>query len=107
MVYTKLHLYEILVPTLVNGKRVSTEYHKIWDRKVREYSNGLTILKPEQKGTWLDSNKFLFEEEMIAVRIACTKEQIDKIAFLTSGYYKQKSVMYYKISHEVHIKNYE
>lgn len=59
------------------------------------------------KGQWISQNGELFKERMIPVRIACSREQIDKIADITAKYYDQKAIMYYLISEEVTIKNYE
>ena len=102
-----LKLYEILIPTIRNnGKPFRTRYHKVWDKKVREITGGLTILSPA-KGQWVSSNGELFLERMIPVRIACSKEQIEIIADLTAKYYDQKAIFYYCISNEVVIKTYE
>ena len=101
-----MKFYEILVPTMSNeGKPFRTRYHKVWDAKVRQITGGLTIISPI-KGQWISNNGELFRERMIPVRIACTAEQIDKIADITAEYYKQYAVMYYLISEEVTIKNY-
>jgi hypothetical protein len=100
------YLWEILVPTIKDGKPVRTRFHRVWDNKVREISKGLTILNPA-KGQWISPDGELFEERMIPVRVACTSEEIVKIADMTAAYYNQKAVMFYKISSEVHIKHYE
>ena len=79
-------LWEILVPTqinkITNGREklwnVSTRYHKVWDKKVREISGGLTILRPA-KGHWTSPSNEVFVERMIPVRIYCTKDEIMKI----------------------------
>lgn len=102
-----MQFYEILVPTISNeGKPFRTRYHKVWDAKVREITGGLTVISPI-KGQWISQNGELFKERMIPVRIACSREQIDKIADITAKYYDQKAIMYYLISEEVTIKNYE
>lgn len=101
-----IKLWEILVPTVhPNGKPIRTRYHRVWDSKVREIANGLTILTPA-KGQWLDNNGKLFNERMIPCRIACTEEQINQIADLTAKYYTQKAIMFYSISNDVFIKEY-
>ena len=92
-----MKLWEILVPTLRDNKPVRTRSHKEWDRRVREISNGLTILKPGV-GQWTSPDGELFIERMIPVRIACSKEQIEQIAALTADFYKQIAVMYYLVS---------
>lgn len=94
-------LYEILVPTVRNGKPVRTRHHKEWDKYVRGLSGGLTILKPA-KGIWIEpSSGELFEERMIPVRIACTEKQIKKISEFTRSHYDQIAVMYYELSSNV------
>lgn len=102
-----MKFYEILVPTVSNeGKPFRTRYHKVWDAKVRQITGGLTIISPI-KGQWISNNGELFRERMIPVRIACTKEQIETVADITAAYYKQHAIMYYLISEEVTIKNYD
>lgn len=99
-----MELWEILVPTQRNnGKPIRTRYHRVWDSKVREISNGLTIL-PVTKGQWVSSDGSLFSERMIPVRIACTEEQINTIIDMTIRYYDQLAVMAYRVSDKVIIK---
>lgn len=98
-------LWEILVPTVRNnGKPFRLRYHKVWDKKVREISGGLTIM-PVAKGMWVDTaDETLFTERMIPVRIACTKSEITEIIDFTIEYYEQIAIMAYKISEEVIIR---
>lgn len=97
----KICLYEILVPTVrKDGTPYHTRFHRIFDGKVREISKGLTIFTPA-KGQWISEENELVAERMIPVRIACTREQIDKIAEITVKYYEQDVVMFYRISDEV------
>ncbi len=101
-----MNLYEILVPTKSNkGKPFRTRYHRVWDKKVRTISGGLTIIPPI-KGEWVADCGTLFRERMIPVRIACTQEQIEEIADMTAKYYDQQAIMYYLISNQVIIKKY-
>jgi hypothetical protein len=94
-------MWEILVPTIRNdGKPIRTRYHRVWDMKVNEITGGMTILTPT-KGKWVCPEGNLFEERMIPVRIACTREQIDKIVDMTLEYYDQKAVLAYRVSEEV------
>ena len=96
-------LWEILVPTVRNDSRpFHTRYHKVWDSKVREISNGLTIM-PVAKGQWVHKGD-LFKERMIPVRIYATREEMDKIVDMTGKYYDQVAVMAYLISDEVILK---
>lgn len=101
-----LKLYEILVPTISNeGEPFRTRYHRVWDKKVREITGGLTVIPPI-RGQWISAGGDLFQERMIPVRIACTEEQINKIADITAKYYSQLAVMFYLVSEQVTIKNY-
>lgn len=98
----KLCMWEIYVPTTMNGKPIRTRYHRVWDAQVRAITGGLTIYYPA-KGQWVD-NGTVFIERMIPVRVACTKKQIEQIADLSIAYYQQRAVMYYLISEKVYIK---
>ena len=100
-----MELWEILVPTVMNDKPVRTRYHRVWDEKVRSISRGLTVLTPA-KGQWISPDGELFVERMIPVRIACTRDDIDKIADMTAKYYEQEAVMYYRVSDIVVIKHF-
>lgn len=97
-------LWEILVPTVRNdGHPFRTRYHRVWDAKVRAITGGLTVLHPA-KGQWVAPDGRLFAERMIPVRIACTQEQIEKIADFTIDHYQQIAVLYYRVSDKVFIK---
>ena len=96
-------LWEILVPTMMNGKPVRTRHHKAWDEKVHPISGGLTILKPA-KGQWISPSGSLIGERMIPVRIACTEDDIHKIMKITLKHYNQEEVMAYRISDKVIFK---
>jgi len=105
--FIELDLYEILVPTIRNdGRPIKTRFHRVWDKKIREIANGLTILTPA-KGQWVDAEGNLFSERMIPVRIACTASQMEHIADLTAKHYEQKAVMFYRVSSYVKIKEYK
>lgn len=103
-----MNLFEILVPTVkdeAKKKYYSTKYHRLWDEKVRKIAGGLTIVKPVV-GQWIAPDKKVFVERMIPVRIACTRDQIEQIADLVAKHYNQQAVMYYEISNNVVIKDY-
>jgi hypothetical protein len=68
------NLYEILVPThFNNGQEIDVNHHKKWDEYVQSLTNGLTIQKTS-KGSWFSSDKELFKETMIPVKIICTED---------------------------------
>lgn len=100
-------IWEILIPTVMpDNKPIRTRQHREWDSQVRRITGGLTVMQPA-KGQWVSPDDKLLVERMIPVRIACTKEQIDIIADMTAAFYKQQAVMFYRISDEVYVKNYE
>lgn len=100
-------VWEILVPTVTrHGKPIRTRQHREWDNRVRRIAGGLTIMQPV-KGQWVSTDNELFTERVIPVRIACTREQISIIADITAAFYGQEAIMYYRISDEVHIKEYK
>ena len=109
-----MKLWEILVPTemkhpdIREGDRnwpIPVRYHRVWDKKVRAITGGLTILKPAV-GHWISPEQELFVERMIPVRICCTDGQIEQIADITASYYRQEAVMYYCVSQQAVIKHY-
>ena len=92
-----MNLYEILVPCRWNdGCPIRTRHHREWDRKVREVSKGLTILKPG-KGIWTNEGA-VYEERIIPVRVSCTEEEMEQIADITIAHYEQIAVMFYIVS---------
>lgn len=94
-------VWEIMVPTSNNnGKPFRTRYHRIWDKKVRDITGGLTIFKPVI-GNWVSPDKILYVERMIPVRIIATNEEIDEIIKFTMKYYEQEAILAYVISIEV------
>ena len=103
-----LELWEILVPTVrrVDGIPYRTRFHRVWDKKVKDISRGLTIL-PISKGQWISPEGEIFHERMIPVRIACTSEQIVQIIDMSMLYYDQLAIMAYRISEHVVIKHRE
>lgn len=101
-----MKLWEILVPTMRDGKPVRTRSHREWDARIRRISGGLTIFKPV-KGEWLSPDGTLFSERMIPVRIMCSETEIEEIADLTASFYRQEAVMYYLISERSYIKHYD
>ena len=96
----KVEVYRI-VDNNNRKKEAMLAHHKRWDEVVRKMAGGLTILK-SAKGHWVSEESEIFIEDMIPVRIACSKKTISKIAQFTKEYYKQKKVMFYQVSEEVH-----
>lgn len=96
-----MELWEILVPTFMNGHPCRTRHHKEWDKLVRKISGGLTLLKPA-KGQWINQEDGqLHEERVIPVRISCSKKNIQTIIEFTSRHYNQIMVMAYRVSDDV------
>ena len=92
-----IFLWEILVPAESGGKEIPVEFHWEWDKKIRELTGGLSIMKP-MKGHWVSDSNDIFAEKIIPVRIACTQVQIYDIAKMTQEYYNQDAIMLYKVS---------
>jgi hypothetical protein len=101
-------LWELLVPTIrrVGGKPYTTRFHRVWDKKVREISGGLTIMPPS-KGQWVAPDGTLFVERMIPVKFIGTRQQAEEIVDYTLKYYDQLAILCYKISDEVILKHKE
>lgn len=97
------YLYEILVPTIYGDtlKPIRTRHHKVWDTKVQKISGGLTIMSPA-KGKWVYKGEE-YPEDVIPVRIKCTDMEMYNIGKMTMEHYRQKAVMYYRLSDDVHI----
>ncbi len=101
-----MDVWEILVPTTMpDGRPIRTRQHRVWDNQVRKITGGLTIMPPV-RGQWISQDDELYQERMIPVRIACTREQMDTIADMTAKFYQQIAIMFYHISSEVVIKTY-
>ena len=98
-----MKLWEILVPASGNAEKFTYEHHLEWDAFVMDISGGLTVLKAG-KGQWISPDDTLFKDRVIPCRIACTKEEIDRIIDFTINHYNQEAVMCYCISNEVIIK---
>jgi len=97
-------LYEVLVPTMYgypNIAPISTRHHKNWDKEVVKITGGMTLMKPAE-GRWVD-NGVEYPERVIPVRIMCEESSISSIINFTLKHYRQKAVMYYVVSREVHI----
>lgn len=93
-------LFEILVPTTINGKDLDISYHNAWDEKVCQIAGGLTILH-ETVGHWMSSSGVI-REKMISVKIACTPIQMLDIVSMTKKHYKQESIMVKELRDKVY-----
>jgi hypothetical protein len=116
----KKYLWEILVPAqgplVVAGKAIAAKnaqipvaYHRLWDLQVMQIAGGLTIMRTA-KGGWASihwDDVYIYCEDMIPVRIMGTEKQIIEIADITARHYRQKAVMYYKITDNVVIRRYD
>ena len=96
-------LWEILVPRFSKRKEYTLDHHKTQDAHVRGIARGVTILRTA-KGHWVNPEGTVFVEEMIPVRIHCTKSQIEQIMDHTLAYYHQEAVFAYEVSNNVIIR---
>ena len=96
-------IYEILVPTIYGDtmKPIRTKHHKEWDKRVMKITGGLTILSAA-KGKWTHEGTE-YPEKVLPVRIMCLAHQMNDIGNMTLAHYRQKAVLYYKISDEAHL----
>lgn len=101
-----MEFWEILVPTIRNsGKPFTLKFHRVWDKKVRAITGGLTIVQPV-KGQWVAPCGTLFNERMIPVRVMANADQMEKIADFTAAYYEQQAILWYRVSDCVRLKKY-
>lgn len=97
-----MYLYEILVPTIYGDtlKPIRTRHHKEWDKVVKKITGGLTIMTPA-KGQWVHQGKD-YDERVIPVRVAFDEpyasKKLDEIIDFTIKHYRQKAVMYYRLT---------
>ena len=100
-----VELWEVLVPTARNdGRPIRTRFHRVWDAKVRAITGGLTIM-PVARGQWVSPAGDLYAERVIPVRVAATREQVERIVDLTIDHYEQLAVMAYRVADEVIIRH--
>lgn len=99
----KTFLWEILVPTVHNNGtpfRLQKD-HKPWDKKVRDISGGLTIMKPAV-GEWVDPHTGdIYRDRTIPVRFVATRTQMLDIVDMTCIHYEQLAILCYRIADEV------
>lgn len=94
-------LWEILVPKFFNDAvEIPLAHHQLWDEFAITISPGMTILR-SAKGRWV-SGAGLQEEPMIPVLLLCDWNSITQLARFTKEHYAQHSIMFYKVSDEVH-----
>jgi hypothetical protein len=99
----KISLWQILIPTLMDGEEIPVNHHAMWDAQVCILAGGLTILKGV-KGKWNSPDDNTVHEGMIPVLVCCTPEQLDTILDFTLKHYEQQEVFAFKISDEVRIR---
>ena len=93
-------LWEILIPA------IGEESSKAWYSFVRQFSDGITILK-DARGEWVSPNGITFEDYMIPIRIICTKDEIDLIVDFTVNFFDQEAVLAYKLSDDIILRSKE
>jgi len=101
-------LWEILVPATDNdGKEIPIKVHQEWDGNVRLMTRGLTVMR-SVKGQWTSPEGEVYVDKVIPVRIAVDDwSVIDSIVDMTAEHYKQKAIMYYRLTDEVKIKEFD
>jgi len=95
------NVWRIFVPRFSNqGLEYQIDYHREWDKRVRDIAGGVTILRTA-RGQWVNPEGAVFAEEMIPVEIYCDEPSIDSIIQLTMDYYDQEAIFAYKASFDV------
>lgn len=100
---TDTKLWEVLVPASSPELKFTIEHHHKWDEFVRSITGGLTVCRAA-RGQWVSPTGKLYRDRVIPCRIACTREQLNKILAFTITHYKQEAVMAYLVSDEVIIE---
>lgn len=96
-----LQYWEIYVPVMDNeGTKWNLDHHFAWDAWVVALAGGLTLTQTVD-GRWGPATSV--KEEMIPVRVVCTREQMRKVVEYTKKHYQQTAVMAYVVSNEVMI----
>jgi hypothetical protein len=93
-------MWEILVPASNHKDKFSYDHHKEWDAFVRQFSDGITVLRGA-KGEWKSPDGTVFKDRMIPVRIICTEEDIKRIVRFTIEHYNQEAVLAYMLSNTI------
>jgi hypothetical protein len=102
-----LSLWQILVPAFWrDGEEVDVSTHRVWDKRVRSITGGLTINK-SAKGHWVSPDGEIVVEKVIPVNFSATEDQKNKIMAMTCLFYDQDAVMCYKIGTDVVIMSKE
>jgi hypothetical protein len=104
---TDVSLWQILVPAFwQDGDEVDVSTHRVWDRKVRNITGGLTINRAA-KGHWVSPDGSVIVEKVIPVNFSATEDQKNRIMAMTCLFYDQDAVMCYKIGTDVVIMSRE
>jgi hypothetical protein len=93
-------LWEILIPS------ADEQTVKDWYAFVRQFSDGITILK-DAKGEWVSPSGIFFEDYMIPIRIICTEGEINLIVDHTVKFFCQESVLAYMLSDNIILRSKE
>lgn len=91
-------VWQIMVPCVRNdGRPIRARFHRVWDKRVKEVSGGMTIHLPS-RGKWVSPEGTLYEERMIPVTFIATREEAMDIVKYTITYYDQEAVLCYQIA---------
>lgn len=99
-------LWEILIPVShKDGTPVTEKDHRIWWSSL-EAIGAHQFLVPAAM-PWFVNEPHLVGVRMIPFRVACTREQITKVANLTATYFGQDAVLLYRVSDDVTLIRYD
>lgn len=93
-------MWEVLIPVADNdGVTFTKEHHEAWYNIVIGMTGGITILA-DAEGYWKHEDK-LYHETMRPVRIVADSEYtVRALVGIAKGFYRQLSILYYKVSDE-------
>lgn len=94
-------LYEILIPVYYNdGDAIPSKVITEWTDFTIKLAGGLTRF-PEVIGSWRSQNGKVYTEYMVPFRVACKKEDMEKLAELALRLFKQEAIMITEVSNNV------
>lgn len=95
-------MWRIMVPVAYNNRRrIPRAVVKKWEKMVESIGKGYTA-NPVAKGSWKpNDSKPAQVEYMRPVDVFCQREQMEEIAMITAEYFRQKEVLYFKVSRDV------
>lgn len=100
-------LWEIFIPKNNNKNTIfQVSHHREWNKKITNETDVILLSSSTTPTKTLDPplGQSFFSEEMILIRVCCTKEEFDKILNITIEHYDRKEIIAFKLSENMLIK---